>query len=622
MKNLNINKSSRAIQLALCASFIATANGVLANSEGSVETITITASRTPVSIEQSLATVQVIDRQQIERLQANSVSEILATVAGLDISSQGSRGQNASVFVRGANSNHTLVLVDGIRISSASLGSSNTQVIAPELIERIEIVKGPRAAIWGSDAIGGVIQIFTRKLDDDEYFANAQMGSDEYYKLAAGGSVQHGNGYTSISVNHEQSEGFDVLTTAEDDRDGYDTQSISLVGEQTLSSALSIDWMARADYADTEYDNAFGGNNKTRTRNHVWLARASYQQQIGGIDNTTILSVGQNRDFSENFKRNTDAAFRTEFETKRQQYSLLNHAKVSNALQINGGVDFYQESLSATTSFDQDKRNVLGVFAHALFNENNFSAEAAIRYDDVEGIDSETTYNVGTGYQVSDGTRITLNLGTGFKVPTFNDLYFPSGLYSGGNPDLISETSESLEFIVENQLNDAFNINLNAYKTDINNLIVWTPDEFFFYQPNNVEKVEILGLDVIAQYQGLGGNHQVSVSYIDAENTSTQSQLIRRAKEQLSYQFDTTVGDVNLYFEYQFKGKRLDSDFVLGSVELDAYHLINLSASYAITNSLSLNAKIGNLLDEEYQTAFNYNTQRRAVFFGINYQMN
>lgn len=611
----SVSKKS-ALGLIVAASLSATVNA----NQTADETITVTATRAPLSIENALATVQVITQAEIARIQAKSVSDILATVAGLDISSQGGRGQNASLFVRGANSNHTLVLVDGVRVSSASLGSTNTQIIAPELIERIEILKGPRAAIWGSDAIGGVVQIFTRQLQGNEYFAGATVGADDYLQLKAGAGFTHGEGSTSITVNHEESEGFDVLQSAEEDNDGFDNDSVAIKGQQKITEQFSMDWMARVDHGEAEYDNAYGGNNETETRNHVWLVRGTYDQIIGHVQNSTIFSVGQNRDYALNFKDGTDKAFWTTFETKRDQFSVLNHSQVFPHLQFNIGADYYQERLNTTTSFAEDERDVLGVFAHALYNKNKVIAEVAVRHDDVENVDSETSYNLGAGYQLTDDTRIALNLGTAFKAPTFNDLYYPESAFASGNPDLVAETSDTIELVAETSVS-GIDIAFNAYKTDIENLISWESDENFFSKPENVDNVEIKGADFIASYQGFGGQHQISLTYVDTEDKATGKQLIRRAKEQVSYQFDTQIGDVDLYLEYQFKGSRMDSDWILGDIKLDSYHLINLSASYPITDKLKVNARISNALDEEYNTAYNYNTQGRAAYFGISYSL-
>ncbi|WP_448550894.1 TonB-dependent receptor domain-containing protein [Thalassotalea montiporae] len=585
------------------------------------EVITVTGSRSPVNIDTALASVVVITREDIARIQPKSLDDVLDTIPGIDITNQGGRGQNSSLFLRGTNSNQTLVLIDGIRVSSASLGSTNTQIIAPELIDRIEVVKGPRAAIWGSDAIGGVIQIFTRQLEGSEYIAGVTVGADDYRQYKAGAGIAHpdGKGHTSITLNREKSDGFDVLKTAEDDNDGYEYDSVAIKGQQQVNSQLAIDWLARADQGDNEYDNAFGGANEAETRNHAWLVRGTYSKVIGHVQNHTTLSIGQNRDYSENYLDGTDA-FTTVFETRRDQFSLVNHAQVFPFLQFNLGFDYYNEQLNSTTDFAEDERDVTAFYAHSLYSKNDLTVEAAVRHDDVENVDSETTYNAGIGYQINEDTRIALNAGSGFKAPSFNDLYFPASQFSSGNPDLQSETSDTIELVFETNYANV-DMAFNLYQTDVDNLIVWLPDANFFFQPTNVNEAEMSGIEFTAKYQGFGGNHQINAGYVDAEDKATGEQLIRRAKDQFSYQFDTNIGDLSLYVEYQYRGEREDNVFGVGRVKLDSYHLVNLTASYPVTANLSVESRITNAFNENYETAVNYNTQDRAAYIGINYAM-
>ena len=559
----------------------------------------------------------VITRADIELIQPKSVLDVLGTVAGFDVTVQGGRGQNASIFIRGANSNQTLVLVDGIRVSSASLGATSLQTIAPEMIERIEIVKGPRAAIWGSDAIGGVINILTRKLEGGEFVAGATYGTDNYQQLKAGLGFSHGDGATSVVINKEKSDGFDVLEGADNDDDGYDYTSIAIRGQQKVTGQFNLDWMLNADDGDTEYDNAsFGGNDERDVTHHAWLVRGQYKAQIGHVANTTSVSVGQNRDLSKD--GGTD--FPTRFETRRDQFSLLNHSQVFPHFQVSLGADLYKEELSSTTVYQNDERDVKALFAHTLYSLNNVTFEAAIRYDDVESIDSETSYNAGAGYQLSEDTRIALNVGTGFKAPTFNDLYFPASPYSSGIPDLTSETSETVELVLETSA-AGVDFGFSVFQTDVEDLIAWMPDENFFYKPENVNEVEIKGAELTAYYIGLGGTHQVNASYTDTEDKATGKQLIRRAKEKFVYQFDTKIGELGLYLEYQFNGERDDTSFATGDLELDSYHLVNLAASYSLTPQLKLETRITNAFDEDYNTSIGYNTQERAGYIGINYSM-
>jgi len=583
-----------------------------------LETITITANRSAVNIDKSLATQVVITRADIERIQPKSVLDMLATVSGIDISTNGGRGQSSSVYMRGANASHTLVLLNGVRISSASLGSTNVQSIAPELIERIEIVKGPRAALWGSDAIGGVIQIFTRKLESGEHFVSANFGSENYQMLNAGVGIKHGDGFTSISVNHEESDGFDVKDDTETDDDGYNLNSLAINGQQQVSDALAINWLAQLDQGDTEYDNSRA--NESEINNHVWQISAAYQWQLSGVNNTTQVNVGQSRTSNIGYGNGKSKSEGRQYDTRRNQYSVINNSEISSSFQVNLGAELYKESLKGSSVYSESERDVTGVFAHTIYAYEKFSYELAARYDDVEGIDSETTFNTSVGYHITDDTQVSFSVGTGFKAPTFNDLYYPLNWGYVGNKDLVSETSKSYEISVKSQF-DNLSIAWNIYKTDIENLIDWSGSDIDGNTtPVNVDDVEIQGAEFGLNYQGLGGSHQFNVSYIEAENAATGKQLGRRAKEYVSYQFDTQLGKTDVYAELQYKGKRYDYLWGGRVVKLDSYSLVNLGASYPVTDNVKVQIKINNAFDESYQTADGYFTQERVAYFGISYQ--
>ena len=607
---------SLAVAGAMSTSFIASAN---TESADDLETITVTASRSPMNIADSLASQVVITRAEIDRIQPKSVLDILSTVAGLDISTSGGRGQASSVYMRGANSGHTLVLLNGVRISSASLGSTNVQNIAPELVERIEIVKGPRAALWGSDAIGGVIQIFTRKLNSGEHFVSANVGSEGYSMINGGVGIEHGDGFTSLRVEHEESDGFDAKDDNETDDDGYSFDSFAINGQQQIDKSLSLNWLAQLDKGDTEYDSSFGAN-ESEVNNHVWQLGANYNWQAGGVNSITQFSVSQNRTSNIGYGNGTSKSDGTKYDSRRNQYSLLNSSELSSQWQLNLGADLYQEELKGDAEYDKTKRDTTGVFAHAMFNDNKLSYELAARYDDVEGIDSETTFNTSVGYQVTQSTQLSVSAGTGFKAPTFNDLYYPLNFGYKGNSDLVSETSKSYEFSVKSQF-DALSIAFNLYQTDIEDLIDWSgSDKDGNVTPVNVDDVEIKGAELGANYQGFGGVHQFNVSYIEAEDASTGKQLGRRAKNHISYQFDTTLAKADLYAEIQYKGKRYDYLFGGTVVKLDSYSLVNLGVSYPVSDNIKLQAKVNNVFDENYQTSSAYFTQERVAYFGITYQ--
>ena len=288
--------------------------------------------------------------------------------------------------------------------------------------------------------------------------------------------------------------------------------------------------------------------------------------------------------------------------------------------QVNLGAELYQEELKGSSVYSESERDITGVFAHGIYKLDALTFELATRYDDVEGIDSETTFNSSIGYQVTDSTKISFSAGTGFKAPTFNDLYYPLQWGYIGNTSLVSETSQSNEFNVKSNF-DSVSIAFNLYQTDIENLIDWSgSDKDGNVTPINVDDVETQGAELGLNYQGFGGEHQFNISYIETEDASTGNQLGRRAKNHISYQFDTEIENVDVYAELQYKGKRFDYLWGGEVVTLDSYSLVNLGASYPLTSKFKVQVKVNNAFDENYQTSDGYFTQERVAYIGFTYQ--
>lgn len=592
----------------IAAAVLAANFNLQAQQADELETITVTATRTEQSLDSALSSVAIIDRQDIESIQPNSTLELLSTIAGLDISQQGGRGQSSSVFMRGTNANHTLVLVDGIRISSATLGSSDLQSIAPAQIDRIEIVKGPRAAIWGSDAIGGVIQIFTRKTEG--LAAEVNIGSESYKQASATIGFKHGDGSSSITISREEADGFDVLDGADEDKDGFEHTSVTATGEQNISQQLQLTYLLQANQSDNEYDNRFGGNDQVESDNYAWFLGANYQWSEQ--DQVTV-KFGQNRDSSLNYKagENSDSLF----ETKRDQLLVTNTSTLDQSTLLTYGVDYISESIETTVTeftpaYNATERDLIGAFVYGQKQVEQFTIEAALRYDDIEDIDSETTYNLGLGYDLTASTKVALNHSTGFKAPTFNDLYYPFG----GNPELESETSETTEVLLKQGLtNGALGISL--YQTEIENLIAWAPLPSGVWSPQNINNADIQGAEVelTVTYNNL--THDFSLAYIDTEDKATGEQLARRAREHFNYSVSADIGEIDFNVSFSYKGDRMDR-----GTKLDAYTLVNTKIGYDITDAVSLNFKVNNLFDEDYTTAGGYRSQGQTFYFGVSYQ--
>lgn len=610
-----LSPTARAVSLALLLGIQPATNATANPSDKAVETIVVTASRMPQQADQLLASVEVITRNEISKIQPKSIADLLRTVAGIDIAQLGGAGQQTSIFTRGTNANHTLILIDGVRVGSATLGLKDVSTIPMTQIERVEIVKGPRASLWGADALGGVINIFTRRLDSGEHQLSAETGSNSYIRGEAMAGIGLGeSGSTTLTVSQEDSRGYDVRDDGETDDDGYDRFSIALRGDYLINDNWLIDWVAQLDDGASDYD-SFGEDNNQEYKNHMWQMRAHYF--AGHL--STNLAISQSRDhatnnidyydfFSGDLVKDTSI-----FETRRNQISWIGQYEVSSELSTSLGADAYRESISSTSDFDEDERDVWAVYGHGLYDNGHWILEASLRYDDVENIDSETTYNASTGYRFTPKLMVAVNVGHAFKAPTFNDLYYPESFGSVGNPDLKSETADSYELILRSQY-AGINTTFSLYKTDVDDLIEWICDEDWNCSPENVEKVEIEGGELTLNYTLLSLDHGVALSYVDAVDKATGTQLDRRAHKNASYQLSYGWQDLEVLVQWQYHGERRDA----GS-RLDDYQLVNLAASYHVDDHWTLRARASNLLDENYQPANGYNPAGDEYYVGVEY---
>ena len=584
------------------------------------ESIIVTANRTSQSSADLLSSVKVISRLDIDLSSATSVAELLNNVNGLQMSQSGGAGQTTSIFSRGTDSGHILVIIDGQRISSATLGQTAFSDLAVAQIERIEVIKGPRAALWGSDAIGGVIQIFTRKLTAGEIAADLGFGNMNQQQLSVSGALGHGNGSTTFTASTKSSDGYDVFEVADDDDDGYNRENFSIVGQQTLDQNWQLNWLAKYDQGESDYDNAYGGANESSFKNQQWKLSISQDNENWNQH----FFIGQQQNESKSFGNGISEKEADLFQTTRLQASWLGGLQITNQLTTNLGFDFIDEKVDVVTPYEITQRDINAAFVRLAFDNSAIILDGALRYDDIEGIDSEVTYNLSAGMRFAQNSLISLNIGSGFKAPSFNDLYYPEGQYSYGNPDLLAETSDSVEVLLKSAYSGV-NLELSIYNTEIKNLIEWQPDENYVYHPINVNNAEIKGAEITFSADVFELNHQVQLSYLDAKDSNSNAPLIRRAKHTASYQVSQTWEKLNLLASINYQGEREDSasdpvTYLPIRILLPSHTLVNVSAGYQFTSDWSVALKVNNLFDKNYVTNNNYNGQPAQYLLTVSYR--
>lgn len=571
------------------------------------EAVIVTATRTAQTADESLASVSVITRDDIEQSQANNITELLRLQAGIDVTRSGGPGQQTSLFMRGTNSNQTLVLIDGVRAFSATTGAFAWPSLSLTDIDRIEIVRGPRASLYGSDAIGGVIQIFTR--NNKDMHVRGQVGS--YNSTLAEAGIGGGDNVKySLNVTTQDTEGFSATNDKniffDPDNDGYKNTSASGKLIFPLGKKTELRFSTWYAESETDYDDGLQEN-----KNGIFDARL-VNQTTANWEQT--FSVGLSKDESDFVEASIYNTERLMADWQHDFTLGLNNiltAGLSTVEDQATNIDLFTD----TTAYDESIRNNAAFIAwQSRFGKHDLNLSG--RVDDYENFGNHSTGNIAWGYNLQPALRLTASYGSGFRSPSLNELFSPGffGLYSG-NPDLQPETSRTAEIGLRYKADPNQHLRISTYRNDIENLIA---NEGVDFQSININEAQIDGLELEYQYTQTNWSLLAAVTLQNAVNKSDNSELLRRPREKFSLQLrHALANDGSVGLEWLYVGERLD----LGDVVLDPYHLINLSGVVKMAKNLWMEARVENLLDEDYELAYSYNTPGLSVFVGVNYKI-
>ena len=555
------------------------------------EEVIVTATRGEIAVSEALASVNVLTRADINRAQASDITELLGRLPGIDVDSNGGRGSNSSIRMRGGESDHVLILIDGVRTSSATNGATALQQIPLALIERVEVVRGPRASLYGSEAIGGVIQLFTRSGKNSqssfEPVLRAEYGSHNTVKLNAGfQGKQDGTAY-SLHIGSDTTDGIDRIvgsTGPDTDDDGYEETSILASISHVFENKASIEAIYSNTDSETEFDS--GANDLTDGTNQHIVVRGL----LPVSENITL----QAEVASYNDEQTTSGSFPNLFETTRDSYQLQANFNLNDNGALVAGYESYVDEVSSSDTFTQDERDNSAIYG---FYSNNLGAariELGARQDDNEAFGKTSTGNAAVGFDVSETVALTVSYGTAFKAPTFNDLYYPFQDFGGGfsfvgNPNLEPEESDTLELRAEGNVGEA-TWGLSVYKTEVENLIVSTATTV-----ENRLEAELTGAELSISYKIAGWQTDAGLSYVDAVDANTESRLTNRARGQATLDLSRDFGDFNLEVSWQASGGRTSS-----GNQLAGYSTTDVRGSYQIDEGLSAGFNVKNLFDKDY----------------------
>ncbi|MBS0430867.1 MAG: TonB-dependent receptor [Proteobacteria bacterium] len=581
----------------------ATTAGFRAQAQENPDVITepavqVTATRQAQTVDASLADVTVITRADIDASGAADLYDLLRTQAGVDVTRSGGPGEQTALFLRGTNSNHVLVLVDGVRIASTGTGGVDFSLLPLDAIERIEIVRGPRAAYWGSDAIGGVIQVFTRKLDGPR--AAVQYGSYDDASGSAGIGDWNDRGGFSVQAGIRHVTGFSSQNpqgfSYDPDDDGLRNRNLAARGEvrlgtQTLSAnALYSDSVNEFDQGTSHTIEQDLGASLAGDANSNWFQRLSVGSARDDLDTPDYFSL---------------------FRSRRQSLSWLNLFTLDDHQSLTAGVDQVHESGENVDTFGNadlydESRDNTGVFAGWSGHLPAFDWELAARHDHNSVFGGASTGSGAIGWRVAPALRLTASFGQGFRAPSLNELFSPGyGGWFAGNPDLRPEHSRSSELGAEWTIADGFTTRLSAYHTDIDDLIDFTGPLF---EAENTERARIDGAELEAHWQRGAWRVDGNATWQDARDPATGARLLRRAPRKGDLALTRVFSErLDAGIELYAEGRRQDIDGPLGG-----YALVNARLNWSFSPAWQLHLRAENLADRTYYLVSGYNTPGRS----------
>lgn len=547
--------------------------------------IVVTPTLSHQTVGESLSSVTVIDEETIRRQQPLEFSELLLGQPGVDLTENGSFGKNTSVFMRGTGSESTVLLVDGIRLRSATSGSAPWAFLPPQLLERVEIVRGPRSSLYGADAVGGVIQAFTHAAEDEpEGWVSAGGGTHDSQEVGAGVAGKEDAFSYSFSVNHFETDGAEIIEGGEDK--GYrNTAGLGRVSHHFDNGGQAGVLLMRAQ-GNTEYDD--GETDFTVQTLGLYLDAPLGEHWV------TRLQFAESRDESESIEDGDASVFDTLTRSARWENHIF-----AGPHEFTVGTELLVDEVDSTLDFEEDSRTNTALFAQALFDFGQPDLQVSFRSDDNEAYGRNQTGAVALGYALDDHHRVRTSYGTSFRAPTFNDLYYPGY----GNPDLESEEAETFEIGVSGHYSAWF-WDLVAYQSNVENLIVPTFRGGSF-APFNVAEARIRGIELSSGFVIDQWTLRASASLIDPENEETDSRIRRRSGEQFRLDVDREQGEFTLGATVKGQGHRYDDadeeDRIAGFTTLD------LRAGWHFAESWTARVNLDNVLDKQYATARRFN---------------
>ena len=559
------------------------------------------------------ATAHVITAADIEASSAPDITALLNDVSGVSVRNSGTRGSASGVFVRGSAGSQIVVLIDGIRSGSPTLGATELTHLPIEAIGRIEIIKGPLSGLYGADAIGGVIQIFTKQFTKK----SAETGNGSLSLTAGSNGLQKGvfnletgntRNHFRVTLGREETDGIDSTSIASggnEDDDRFEASNVNVAGQ----FALSNNTMARISHLQTDnevaFDNTFGDDTGFLSDNRIKNTAIT-------LDSAWSESLRWTSHLGKQTDEAVTEAFASNIHGERLSFNSQIEKKWSDQQTITIGADVYDEKVTSNTEFPVNQRDNQGLFAQYQQHDDTLGVVANVRFDNNSAYGNDTNGSIAVTSQVSDNSRLTVSYGTAFRAPTFNDLYFPNF----GNPDILPEESESLEISLRGTTANA-QWRISAFNTDVKNLIGFDPVSF---TAANTTNASLKGIEFEVNTYLKGWHLAANLDFLSAEDDSTGLELDDRVETTLNVSASKKWGLWNTRIALLAEDGRHD----LSGTELNSFAKVDLSGSYALTHDIKIHAGINNVFDKDYTTNLindteRFNTEGRTFRLNANY---
>ena len=604
-----------------CLPLVAAAQSApaVATAAASLPAVVVTATRTPVQVDRTVADVTVLSADDLAVQSGRTLSEVLAQQAGIQFSSNGGQGKSSSLFVRGLEARHVLLLVDGVRYGSATLGTPDFDNLPLGDIERIEIVRGPLASLYGSDAVGGVVQVFTRRAQPGQGLrgnGSLTAGSHAYAQGSGGLSFDDGLWNGAVQLVHAENRGFSstnerIGSRYNADPDGFNQNAGSVQLGLRLPQGWQLNTRLLQSEARTAIDDGLGVNSLARLRTQVASVDAAGQVMSGW---TTQLRIARS---ANDYETIASAAYELgAITTVQQQISWDNTFALPVGSLLVVAEHLTQKVSKPAQDYDITERTIRSVALGYNAVVGAHTVQASVRHDANSQYGDQTTGNLGYGYALTPALRLTAQAGTSFVAPSFNQLYWPSY----GNPRLEPEKGKHAEIGLR-YVQGAHQLSATVFGNRMRGYITQGAN------PVNLPYAQSHG--VTLAYDGQLGPVRLSaaVDHMNPRNATEGSDdngklLPRRARNDVKLSADVDLGAWTVGTAMQAYSHRADTDYSsypFRAVRLAGYAVADLHAQWQFQRDWSLGARLNNVFDRQYETAWGYNQPGRELYVTLRY---